>query len=274
MINNSIKVGVCLLLLAREDDPLGLKAIPYISDSGYDYVELPLARLLLSTEQEIETLYTLLEKYGLKGEVFNNAIPFGMPVIGPSRNGETIASYVERSILLAKRFNTSLITLNGASKRYTNSSFLWETEGIQQYIEFIRAFASAGRKYGVHLAIEPINDAEQSYINKVSAALCVANKSCISDLSIIVDTYHFWKQGDCMEDLLAICPNKLSHIHIAAGKERVFPKNIHRHEIESFLEPLLKAGYCGGRVSIEAYCEEYAKDISCAINVLRDVLTQ
>ena len=42
-----MKTGCCLLLLATPDDPLARRAVPLAGQSGYDYAEVSLARLLL-----------------------------------------------------------------------------------------------------------------------------------------------------------------------------------------------------------------------------------
>ena len=47
-----MKTGCCLLLLATPDDPLARRAVPLAGQSGYDYAEVSLARLLLLDARE------------------------------------------------------------------------------------------------------------------------------------------------------------------------------------------------------------------------------
>ena len=96
-----MKTGCCLLLLATPDDPLARRAVPLAGQSGYDYAEVSLARLLLLDARETAAYRKLLDEARLPAEVFNNAIPKGMALIGPHAVPVRLEDYIHRSLFLA-----------------------------------------------------------------------------------------------------------------------------------------------------------------------------
>ncbi len=88
-----MKTGCCLLLLATPDDPLARRAVPLAGQSGYDYAEVSLARLLLLDARETAAYRKLLDEARLPAEVFNNAIPKGMALIGPHADPVRLEDY-------------------------------------------------------------------------------------------------------------------------------------------------------------------------------------
>lgn len=266
-----MKIGICLLLLASQQDPLAKASIPTAAAAGYDYAEAPLARLLALSDEELTEYRDRLFAAGLPVEAFNNAIPRDIALIGPNADEEAKSRYIDRALFLADFFGVSLITMSGPNRRTVPESFPW-SEGFPQYVGFLKRFAGQAAAQGVTLAIEPINDEEHSFVSTVSEALRAVNAAGCPGLMTMVDTYHFLKQGDHMDDVTANI-GKIAHIHYAAQARRTYPLAGDMEECRSTLSPILSAGYkC--RISLEAYAPDPARDLPESARLLRSLLAE
>jgi len=248
-----MKFGSCLLLLATPEDPLAITRIPIIARSGFDYAEVSLARVYALSDVELGEYRRVFDQNGLPVEVFNNAVPRGLALIGPNSDPAANSDYISRSILLAQKMGVRLITMSGPNQRSVPAGFSWREEGFPQYVEFLKRFSDAAAGAEIELAVEPINDEEHGFIATVSEACRVIDAAGCENVKVIVDTYHFCKQHDHIEDVIkAVRDGTLAHIHHATREKRVYPQEGDFEESKAILLPILKAGY-RGRVSVEAY---------------------
>lgn len=262
-----MKIGSCLLLLATPDDPLAIESIPLVAASGYDYAEVSLARMYDLSGQEVDHYCAAFERNNLPVEVFNNAIPRSVPLVGPDVSQDKWMAYIEKALSLARRMGAHLITMSGPNKRRVPETFTWE-EGFPQYAAFLRLFAEEAAASGITLAIEPINDEESGFIATVSEARRAMEAAGCDNIGVIVDIYHFCKQRDSMDDLLALVrAGKLVHIHHAVPGGRTYPQERDFEESKWLLLPLVNAGYAG-RISVEAYADVPDRQLPVASRLL------
>ncbi len=264
-----MKLGVCLLMLANEGDPLAEASIPLVKKAGYDYAEVPLARLLDLEEAEVERYRELFLKNELPVEAFNNAIPAGLPMIGPDRREETLRRYIERAVYLAERMGVKVIAMCGPIRSWVPAGFTWET-GFEQYTAFMQMYADAALAHGITLAIEPINREEDGFISTVAEARQVVAACGRSNVSVVVDFYHFFKENDDYEALLREWGG-VSHVHYAAQVRRSYPLAGDAAECRRVLTPFLQAGYTQ-RLSIEAHTACPERDLPATCALMRTIL--
>ena len=265
-----MKLGVCLLMLASASDPLAKEHIPLLKKAGYDYAEVPLARLLELPEEELRQYRELFRENGLPVEAFNNSIPTGLPMIGPDYCEETLRRYIDRAVALAEFLGVKMITMCGPIRDWVPEGFEWE-DGFGQYVEFLKMYADAAAPHGITLAIEPINHEEKGFISTVAESFRVIEACGRSNITVVVDFYHFFKENDNWEGLLRVCKAAVSHVHYAALPRRSFPLNGDEAQCRLVFEPFLKAGYIG-RVSIEAHTQDPKQDLPETCTMVRGVL--
>lgn len=263
-----MKFGSCLLLLATPEDPLAVTKIPVIAESGFDYAEVSLARIYSLSEREVGEYRETFDRNNLPVEVFNNAVPRGLSLIGPNSDQAASTAYISRAVVLAQRMGVRLITMSGPNERSVPQEFSWR-EGFPQYVEFLKRFSGAAADADIELAIEPINSEEHGFIATVSEACRAIEAAGCGNVKLIVDTYHFCKQNDSMEDALsAVKSGQLAHIHHAAREKRVYPQECDAEESKAVLLPLLDAGY-RGRISVEAYAGVPERELPVTNRLLR-----
>ena len=162
-----MKIGSCLLLLATQEDPLAASSIPLIASSGFDYAEVSLAWVYSLSDQELLHYQNLFDQNHLPVEVFNNAIPSGLSLIGPKSDRAELSCYIKKAITLAKTMGVQIITMSGPNQRTVPDGFTWE-EGFPQYIDFLKEYSDAAAAAGLSLAIEPINHEEHGFISTIA----------------------------------------------------------------------------------------------------------
>lgn len=264
-----MKLGACLLLLADESDPLAISSIPHIREAGFDYAEVSLARCLALSDEALDTYCAFFQENELPVDVFNNAIPKDLALIGPNSNKEKIDQYIHRAIVIAQRMGCSIITMSGPNRRRAPANYPWEL-GFQEYVEFLQAYSSLAEEAGITLAIEPINDEEHSFISTVAEANRAAKASGCKNVKAMVDFYHFFKQKDDYQNLLQICENDIVHVHYAALPDRTYPAKKDYEACRKVLMPLMEAGYTG-RISLEAFAHNHEEDLAQACALLRNL---
>lgn len=265
-----MKIGSCLLLLASPDDPLASESIPLVAASGYDYAEASLARIYNLSDLALQQYQNIFDQNRLPVEVFNNAIPGGLSLIGPQADQAEISLYIQRTVALAQRMGVQLITMSGPNRRRVPKDFTWE-QGFSQYVTFLKHFSDAVDGTGISLAIEPINHEEHGFISTIAGARQVIEAVGYNRLGVIVDTYHFFKENDRHEDLLAAAKdNVLFHIHYATAIDRAYPQEKDFSQVKAALQPLLEAGYTG-RVSVEAYTTAPREELPVTCRLLHSL---
>lgn len=265
-----MRIGSCLLMLATAEDPLAKASIPLVKSAGYDYAEVPLARLWPLDRKEIEAYHGLFVRHGLPVECFNNSIPDGLRVVGPGADPEVLEAFIRWAVETAALMGVSVITMCGPLRDTVPPDFGWE-EGFGQYVEFLKRYAGAAAKAGIVLALEPINGEENGFISTVGEALRVVRACGMDNVKIIVDLYHFFKQGDDWGQLLDICRDQVVHVHYGTRTERTYPLERDAGACGEELLPLLEAGY-RGRISVEAHTARPEKDLPETCALLRRLL--
>ena len=86
------------------------------------------------------------------------------------------------------------------------------------------------------------------------------------NVKLLSDYFHVIANHDNIEDIRAI--GEFGHIHIAAGKGRLYPLSEEGEQYREFIGALKAAGY-DGRISIEGKTTEIEKDGAAALALLK-----
>ncbi len=266
-----MRIGACLLMLRTQEDPAAAYAIPVLSRAGTDYAEVSLSQLMRMDEKQLADYKKAFDNAELPVEASNNSIPQGLNLVGPNRDPEALESFINKAVSLAEYFGVTVITMCGPLKEMAPAGYSWEEEGFAQYVDFMKRYADLAAAKGITLAIEPINDEEEGFISTVAEAKRVIDACGKDNVRIIVDTYHFIKQGDDWTLLRDLClEGMVAHVHFAAQAKRSYPLEDDEEECRRTLLTLLEAGF-SGRVSIEARTTDVEKDAPVSVALLKGI---
>lgn len=230
---------------------------------GYDYFETNCRELVSMPMEKIDEL----KATGLPALAANCFI--SLRVVGEERDGEKLRAYVERLFERANYLGTEVLVFGSAgARRIPEGTSL--AEGRAQIVDFLkRIVAPVAERYGLPVAIEPLNVTECNAVNTVEDGLEIMNAVSSPCVRLLADAAHMYKQSENFEKLRGL-KGALIHAHTsnpAPESGRVYPKRGDAFKQESFLEPLLAAGV--ERCSVEAGCGDFVEDAAEALEVLK-----
>jgi sugar phosphate isomerase/epimerase len=141
----------------------------------------------------------------------------------------------------------------------------------EQLLALLRGLAPLAEGYGVTIVLEPISRPEANFINLAAEALGLVRALAEPRIQLLVDYYHLATESES-PDVLRSARGALRHAHFATPEGRAFPR-AWQPEFEPFFAALGDIGY-GGRMSVEAYTTNLARDGERALEVLRAELPQ
>ncbi len=255
-----MKIGVC----APPD------RLPLLKEMGYDYIESNFSWLAGLSEEDYRKNTALLEASGLQSEAFNGFFPGGIKLYSTDGDQEAILreveSYCEKGFARAAAWGGKVAVIGSGYVRGIPEGMTWEECDVQ----FARVLAVCGRvaeKYGMTVTVEPLSRNECNYIHTLSESARVAAMADQPAVRMMVDFYHYWKNG---EDLSAL-PNyadRLVHSHYARPVDRDAPYAENEADLQAVLEALKT---CPGieRMSLECV---YKPDFTTAVSRARPLM--
>lgn len=218
------------------------EALPQIQAAGYDYYEGNLNKLATMNEQEYDQLSATLQKLELPMET--TAVFFGKDcsLIGDNTDFDAIAAYADHALARAAKLGAKLSVLGSGAARKIPDGFPRE-QAEEQFVKIMRICGDAAQKYGMKIALEPLNPTETNLVNSVSEGLALCKKAHHPAVGLLVDFYHAFMVND---DLTALeeAGEWLLHAHIARpNADRAAPTAQDRETLIQWANTLKKCGY-------------------------------
>jgi D-psicose/D-tagatose/L-ribulose 3-epimerase len=263
-----MRYGCCTNLLSKHPGGTGVECIGAIAEAGYDYVELPLAQLMVLPEAEFKLVVEQLRKAGLPCEACNNFLPASLRLTGPEVQPDLIMAYVRRAVARAADLGAKTIVFGSSGAKNIPAGFAKE-KAWRQVVGFLQEVAAVTELFGMIVAIEPLNKSESNLINTYREGVVLAEEVNRPSIRLLIDYYHL---AVAMEDpsVLAGTGSLLAHVHIARPLHRVFPINREEDAYGDFFRQLCRIGY-DGRISLEAYPRDLSADLAVSLKMLRQL---
>jgi len=235
----------------------GIEQNKLLADIGYDYIELPLAKIMEIPEHEFSALKEDTSTWSIKPEVCNVFFPSNLRLTGPDIDFEVVMGYVESALTRASQMGVDTIVFGSAGAKNIPIGFQW-AKAWDQLVKMLKEWNDVARKHNIVIAIEPLNRTESNIINTTKEGLEMVKQVDCDNVRLLIDYYHF---GIGMEDLNIIheAAPYLAHVHVARLLGRAFPTDVGEDEYEAFFEKLYSVGY-KGRVSVEGVTKDLETD--------------
>lgn len=246
-----MKFGVCC-----SEDRFGI-----VAEMGYDYVETVFSKFTTMTEAEYKQFNSKLKEYNLKSEACNCFFPSDIKLVGDSVNLSQIASYVEKGMERAADAGCKTAVIGSGGARRIPKNFD-RNIAVSQFCEIFNICGDTAEKYGVRIAIEPLNYDETNFINTVSEGLEICKAIDNSNVGVLADFYHIYRTGETL-DAVKNAGKLLFHAHLARpDNDRGVPfESSDIAACKKWKSALEEAGY-NGRLSLEA---KYYPDFKSAL---------
>ena len=245
-----MKLGICT-------DPFHAAAA---KEAGFDYIEYSMSSLASVSDEEFERMAQALESSGLRVEAMNVMLPGSFRLTGPDADLSPIAGYLEKGFSRGAQLGQRVQVFGSGGAR--NVPDEWPMDrALDELSAFLELAAPIAGKYGVAIAIEPLNPGECNIINTVSDAVALARRVALPNVGALADWYHMAVQNEGTAGMLD-AGGLLWHCHIANPEGRRFPLPGDGADFSQFFGALKRIGYAG-RVSIEGGGDESEFKIAC-----------
>ncbi len=248
---------------------------PRIKELGYDYVEVGFSNLATMDDEKFEALANALKANGLKGECANGFFPGDKVLTGPDADHSFIPEYVEKGMKRFKAIGGEVAVLGSGKARNIPEGFDF-AKGEEQFIQVLKTAADIAAKYGIKIAIEPLNTGETNLINTVQQSIDIIKRCNHPNVCTLADFFHVFKSGETL-DAIENAGELLIHTHLArADADRQMPRT--KEDLEAckvWAAALKNSGY-NGRMSLEgSFKPEFIQtieDVLPALKIFKEIV--
>lgn len=231
------------------------------AEMGYDYVETVFSKFTTMTDGEYARLLSELRKYNLKSEACNCFFPSEMKLVGETADFSQIDSYVKKGMERAAEAGCKVAVIGSGGARRIPENFDRD-KAVFQFCRMLNICGDTAEKYGVRIAIEPLNYDETNFINTVSEGLEICKAADNPNVGVLADFYHIYRTGETL-DAVKKAGNLLFHVHLARpDNDRGVPYEPSDIDACKKWKSALEAAVYNGRLSLEA---KYQPDFMTAL---------
>ncbi|MBZ4666394.1 sugar phosphate isomerase/epimerase family protein [Mahella sp.] len=226
--------------------------------NGYDFAELGVGTVANLSDDDFERVKDVIAAADTKVYAFNSFIPGSIPLTGPDVSVEQIEQYLSKAIMRVSDIGASYIVFGSGAARKVPEGFPVE-RAIEQLLDFLRLCERYAARYGVTIAIEPLNKGETNIINSVAEGLDLAMRADQPHVKLLVDLYHMLVEHEPF-DIIPKAAKYLVHVHIA-NEQRRYPGYSAEDDEDfmPFFKALKESGYDGG-ISMECRFDDFMED--------------
>lgn len=269
--------GCCVNLLPGAEDRAGIAYAGELARMGYDYIELPLNRMMKLEEREFREVEQALQEIALPCRSCNDFMPTSYQITGTQVTPQAeLEGYLSRAFARMEELGAMCAVFGSPWSRSCPEGFSRE-RAWDQIARFLHRAGELAAERGVTIAIEHNNRTETNMLNRFAEGVAMARAVDHPNVRALCDYYHLRVEGDSPRALLdggAL----LVHTHIAKLEGRRYFTDLEgeRPVLEEYAQVLRKIGYEGG-VSIEARVdsrESWREDARRSLAVLRRTLQE
>lgn len=247
-----------------------IENLELVQELGYDYIELSVTKTMGLSEDVLRTWRGKLEASGIRPECWNILFPKTMNLVDGSVSEEALREYLERAMAFISGFGGELVVF-GSGKCRTCPPEIPFKEAWKRLVEVYRITGEIGKKYGVHVVIEPLSRKETNMVCTMAEGAMLQAQVDHDNVGLLSDYFHVCANQDKVEDITMI--KAFGHIHIASGNGRRYPLPGDNENYADLFKALKAIGY-QGRMSIEGKTEDIRTDGKAALALLKELEEQ
>ena len=260
-----MKFGCCSNMLARGPGQTGIEIIEDLRALGFDYVELPLAQVAALSPADFDELCRRLQRHALPCPTCNNFFPTSMRLTGPDADLAGAMAYAGTALERAARLGVELVVFGSGPAKMVPAGFP-ESAAWRQLVELLTMISPLAKRHAITVAIEPLRRQECNIVNSAAEGLALARTVDSEQIKLLIDFYHLDAENEDSR-IVAAAGDMLRHVHIARPTGRSFPSAGDAPIFRRFFAALNAASY-DGRISIEAYSDDFRSDAAGALELL------
>jgi D-psicose/D-tagatose/L-ribulose 3-epimerase len=252
---------------------IGLEIIEPAARFGFDYVELPLARLTALSEEEFQEVKKRVAASGIRCESCNDCFPAELRLTGPQADMGQIEAYLRKAFARAEELGVQIVVFGSGGAKTAPEGFPLD-QAFEQVVAVGKLMAPLAKEHGIVIAIEPLRKPECNLINSFREGVELARRIDHENMKVLMDMYHMTWEKESPDIMREYGKEFLRHIHFANPKlgakdERTYPAALDEWDYQPFIDAVKACGY-DGRISLEAYCSDFEEQAPKALQFLRE----
>ncbi|QDK77792.1 sugar phosphate isomerase/epimerase [Spirosoma sp. KCTC 42546] len=238
---------------------------------GYSFVEESVGRFLIPDEGgdaqfEKNRLALAEETFPVRSYIY--FFPGKLKSVGPDLHHEAILARAEVALKRAKECGSKNIVFGSGGSRAIPDGFDRATAKAQ-HIALCQKMAPLAEKYGVTLAVEPLNRSETNFINSLAEGVEIIQAVNNPWFKLQCDIYHMLKDNESPDEIVKY-GQYITHCHIAEKQKRTAP-GVMGDDFRPYFRALKKIKYTGG-LSLECVWTDFDSEITRGIDVVKKQL--
>jgi sugar phosphate isomerase/epimerase len=245
----------------------------YLRELGYGYIEESVGGFLIPKDGDAGFSKNLGDLQTLKFPIRSYVIllPAELKTVGPNADHEGVLRRTELALKRASACGSKYIVFGSGGARHIPEGFDRE-KAKAQHIAVTKKMGPLAEKYGITIAVEPLNRSETNFINSLAEGVEIVNAVKNPRVKLLCDIYHMLKEDESPDEIVKFGKH-IIHCHIAE-KEKRTPPGVKGDDFRPYLGALKEIGYRGG-LSIECFqYGDFEKEIKTGITVLKQQLSE
>ena len=244
----------------------GIDKLPLVKQYGFDYIELNFTQLTLADEKEFENYCNQIRRYGIYAESFNCLFP-GNVNFNANVDYEMIRNYAEKGFYRAQKLGGKTVAFGSSRARNIPDGYD-RNLAVAQFKKVLCICSDVADKYGIQIALEPLNFSETNFINTVADGIDICRSVNQKNVKCLVDFYHVFMNGESL-DAIMNSGDMIIHTHLARpNSDRRIPTVADAQACSEWARALKLIGY-NGRMSLEG---DFGPDFETAIKDVQPIL--
>ena len=229
-----------------------------VMERGFDFAEATVGLVMNLTETEVEKA-----SRSLKFEMFNSFIPPSLPIAATPL--DTLTEYAEKAMRRVKALGASGVVFgSGAARRIPDGS-TWEN-----IRKFIIMCGGSAEKYGLFVALEPLNSHETNWLTTVREGFEICEELNLPSIKLLADAFHMAKENESPL-ILPQATKFLAHIHVSDA-DRGYPGRDGGEYLKTIAGILNQTGYRNG-ISAECGYGDFTAESKYIYKFMKEVFT-
>ena len=246
----------------------GLQNANMLSGMGYSFIEEGVRSFLVPDRPEEEFFEKLKIAKDLKipVEACNMFLPGNLKSVGREAVHQEILEFAETAFRRAQMAGVKVIVFGSGGSRRIPDGFSRE-EAFSQFVTLGRSMAPAASRYGVVIALEPLNKNECNFINSLPDGAEIVNAVNHKNYRLLADIYHMKMDGEAPGNI-EVYGDLICHVHIAEKEGRAAP-GTHGEDFSLYFSALARINY-KGMISVESRWEDMALQAPVALSAMME----
>ncbi len=235
-----------------------LENLPLLKAEGYDYYEGTLSTIAAMSETEFEEARQALADAGVPLEATAGFFGKEHRLTGEDVDFDAISDYADAALKRSAALGAKIAVLGSGKARKIPEGFPRE-KAEEQFVRVMRICGDAAQKYGIKIALEPLNTNETDLINTLAEGLDFCKRANHPAVGLLADFFHIFMVGDDLATFEEV-GEWLIHVHIARpNADRAAPTMADEATLRQWAAALKKCGY-DGRMSLECSSKPSAEE--------------